>query len=239
MGSYLASWTDEGQRVAVCFRSSVEDAWKEIYVRTGNPASFVGVGQGRSKPAVIADAVGAMEFDGLTTKEFFRPPELQSPNGRLHRVAVSNTDHVWFFGHAKSSGVVYSSADRVKWDTAHGINADVVKAFGDSVLLISQDGITVLKFRQALGKVTRADETRLTISPNPAKDVLIVSALPQSASIVRVSIYDEAGRAVRNFEERVAGGSVRLDVQGIETGSYLLRIETGRDVLTSKFVIHD
>ena len=67
----------------------------------------------------------------------------------------------------------------------------------------------------------------LTVVPNPVRTgarVLLPAACP--TGVVRVTLFNAAGRAVRSGIERTGNGRLALDRRGLEAGSYFLTIET-------------
>ena len=84
------------------------------------------------------------------------------------------------------------------------------------------------------------DGIKLTLSPNPAKDNVMLSfTLPQRNNL-NIKIYDILGREVLN----VASGaqdeglhSVPVDLRNLSPGSYYIRMEYAGGVRTEKMVV--
>jgi len=75
------------------------------------------------------------------------------------------------------------------------------------------------------------------VYPNPARDELFIMLSEDFSGQVEVSIYDLAGKLLFN-QTRMTGQNmlrISLDETGVAPGSYLIRIQTGGNVLVKKF----
>ena len=74
----------------------------------------------------------------------------------------------------------------------------------------------------------------LVIYPNPTKNILILnSSFEIDQSII--SVFDMGGRRVLNY--KVSGNSNSIDVSGLNTGEYILRIITKtQQIGSTKFI---
>jgi hypothetical protein len=73
---------------------------------------------------------------------------------------------------------------------------------------------------------------RLTVYPNPAREEISFD-LPLSSATM--TIFDITGKEIR--QKFLQGGNQRIDVQNLETGVYLIRVESGSSIYHGKFVI--
>ena len=97
-----------------------------------------------------------------------------------------------------------------------------------------------LEFRPGTATATvAATATKLSVYPNPAHRSFTISLplnAPQSAELVLV---DALGRPVRrqSLLLSAAGASTPVDVRGLPVGVYVLKLQTGHQVLTQRLVI--
>ena len=85
-----------------------------------------------------------------------------------------------------------------------------------------------------------ANVTSLTVTPNPARDRILVRFTLPVRSDVEIGLYDIAGRRIRSVlsGSREAGaGSVFADCRGLPLGVYLVRMRTGGTVAAQRLVI--
>lgn len=109
---------------------------------------------------------------------------------------------------------------------------------------ITQDAIAIgdvmnLLFGEATSVVALADQNGgLLIYPNPVKDELHVRIQYGSASQAVVRIVDFQGKAVYSATLNGRPGEItgQLPVTALQKGMYLLRVETGDDVISRKFI---
>jgi WD40 repeat protein len=83
------------------------------------------------------------------------------------------------------------------------------------------------------------DAGELHIAPSIASDRVRVSYVATERGIARLDLVDPAGRRVLARERAVEGGTVRdeLDVSGLATGVYLMRVVLGERVLTARVMV--
>lgn len=79
---------------------------------------------------------------------------------------------------------------------------------------------------------------KFMIYPNPAKDNLIIeiTGLPQGE--IRMFVYNLVGQMVMNRQWNHEGGQIKheLDIGGMESGAYILRIVTSSDIYTGNIM---
>lgn len=80
-------------------------------------------------------------------------------------------------------------------------------------------------------KVSKVQDIELSLYPNPAKDIVRISAV-ESIGVVR--IYDLSGRLVKQASPRKAAFSV--DVSGLSKVVYLLKLSAGDKEATTKMI---
>jgi hypothetical protein len=89
-------------------------------------------------------------------------------------------------------------------------------------------------------EIIPAEHAQLSIYPNPASDVLFIES---AEGVERVSVYDSRGGQVVGWAgDQVvgwAGGQVKMDisVSGLAPGLYLIRVETGKEVVNRKIIV--
>ena len=72
----------------------------------------------------------------------------------------------------------------------------------------------------------------LTLSPNPTKDILTISTKTPLNQNTIYSIFDINGRQLISTKLK----NQTIDVSSLSTGNYILRIISGEDVKTQKFI---
>jgi hypothetical protein len=78
---------------------------------------------------------------------------------------------------------------------------------------------------------------RLTIYPNPARDVVHVQIPENDRKPVVVELYGSGGKLVRRLEEQVANSMMRVDISGLPPGLYLLMVKTPGNSMSRKLVV--
>ncbi len=78
------------------------------------------------------------------------------------------------------------------------------------------------------------DSRSLEIFPNPAHGEEITISLPASGKSA-IRLLDSTGRIVRTFQGNEA--SIKLDIQGINNGLYLIRAEQDNITYTRKLIV--
>jgi plastocyanin len=83
--------------------------------------------------------------------------------------------------------------------------------------------------------VKNISDINASVNPNPAKDVVRVTA---KEKISNVQLFDISGRLVRTLQQTNATGSEQTySVTGIASGTYFLQIQAGDKVAVQKLVI--
>jgi hypothetical protein len=75
------------------------------------------------------------------------------------------------------------------------------------------------------GVADPSGRSSLHVYPNPVHDQLSWSWDQSGPGPLILEFFDLAGRSVRRFVTVPAGGSSTLDLKGLATGLYILRIE--------------
>jgi hypothetical protein len=75
-------------------------------------------------------------------------------------------------------------------------------------------------------------ENRVTISPNPAKDVLNISC---DDNIIGIEIRDEVGRLLE--ERRVNERNLQLNVSNYSAGTYVVVVITDKGRIGKKIIV--
>lgn len=83
-----------------------------------------------------------------------------------------------------------------------------------------------------IGRVETDAVNGLTISPNPAETVAVVTA---SEQIEKVSVYEISGASAQ-IEAAVDGNSATIDVSALRSGIYIVTVETASGAETAKLI---
>ncbi|CAA7386887.1 zinc-dependent metalloprotease [Chryseobacterium fistulae] len=78
----------------------------------------------------------------------------------------------------------------------------------------------------------KSQGNNVKIYPNPAKDVIVISSMERLKSY---KIYDESGRLVLSSSV-LSGNNIKVDLSSINTGSYIISIETERETINEKLI---
>jgi len=79
----------------------------------------------------------------------------------------------------------------------------------------------------------------LRIYPNPVKDNLLFNLSLDKPSTVNAEVYDFSGKMVINekFDAQTGENTFALDASGLPRGTYILRVVSGKNLVTGKFVV--
>ena len=72
--------------------------------------------------------------------------------------------------------------------------------------------------------------------PNPVREVLNISMANRHPGIVRISIIDPQGRTVLSETRAVVNGLAELPIRPLSDGLYTIRLESGVEVMSQRFV---
>ena len=76
------------------------------------------------------------------------------------------------------------------------------------------------------------------IYPNPAREYVDVCVMDENVQISGIEVYDIYGKIVRTVETRHGTSlQTRINLSGLATGVYTVRVRTNRDTLTQKIIL--
>jgi hypothetical protein len=108
---------------------------------------------------------------------------------------------------------------------------------------VDVDGTSSLSAPIAIARSAPGRLQLLGTAPNPARQRFVVRyAVPEASAInedIRLRLYDVLGRQVRSVEASGKAGrhEQRLEVKGLASGTYLLRLSTGVQSVTRKITV--
>ncbi len=127
------------------------------------------------------------------------------------------------------------SADGLSW-TAYAIHAQPMGATAYVGLVASGPGAqgvfdNIRLGGRALGINDLEIPAQLSVSPNPAADVLSVLFEGKTTGKAEISLTDVQGKTVRRetLAQQPGSNEVKLDVRHLAAGLYLLRVQGGRE----------
>lgn len=93
---------------------------------------------------------------------------------------------------------------------------------------------------QSISQQSGEDENKVQFYPNPATEYLTVKILNSQLLNAKIEIFSILGNKVQVVPEDRGGEEYRFDVQGLESGYYLLviRDEVARFRETYKFLVN-
>jgi len=81
------------------------------------------------------------------------------------------------------------------------------------------------------------EESDLSVWPNPANDILHINYMEFSMrDYSNLQLLNMSGVVMMNIDIK-SSGNTDLNVSGIATGTYLLRLTTGEGIITKKIII--
>lgn len=112
----------------------------------------------------------------------------------------------------------------------YGNNGGITSFFVDDINLYACTGI---------GFAENDLNSHVTVMPVPATDFITVKFSDITSSNVTIELYDLPGKNImKSFLPRVVDGySEKLDVSGINSGIYLMKITSGKNTAVKKIVI--
>jgi PKD repeat protein len=89
-----------------------------------------------------------------------------------------------------------------------------------------------------LSNEERGLDRELTIYPNPAKDFILIQFKKATASKVRFELFDARSALVNIEEVHTTEGRYRLELNGVKSGIYILRIKIDESYITKRIIIN-
>jgi hypothetical protein len=86
--------------------------------------------------------------------------------------------------------------------------------------------------------INNIKDAALLVYPNPARENIMIRSAALQGKNVMIKVYDTMMRSLIVQEERNMGELTTLSVNDLKSGIYILTIQDGNDVITSKFVIN-
>lgn len=122
-------------------------------------------------------------------------------------------------------------------DTGNDGGASIALKDANGNLLIESDGNYGSGFTEAFSRgAMGVDEQQLAevnIYPNPSKGIVNLNS---DKNIDNVKVFDITGRLVKTIN-RVDSNKTIVDLTSFATGTYVIKIETGKKVVTKKVII--
>ena len=75
-------------------------------------------------------------------------------------------------------------------------------------------------------------DNAVSIYPNPAKSTITISS---KEALKSLKIFDEAGRLVR-AESSLKGSRLDVNISSLQTGNYVITVETEKQKVTKKLI---
>jgi hypothetical protein len=92
---------------------------------------------------------------------------------------------------------------------------------------------TVMKYDSLYMAIEEPGRTQLSVSPNPAYDILTIDRGNIAGADCRIEIFDLTGREIS--EIRTPGKCITIDVSGYPSGSYFIRMNSGSKNYYARF----
>ncbi|GAB5518155.1 MAG: hypothetical protein RhofKO_04060 [Rhodothermales bacterium] len=190
----------------------------------------------------------------MTFSEFGRRVQQNGSNGTDHGTSAP----LFLLGDGLTGGLLGNAPDLTRLDATGNLTFDIdfraVYAsvltgwFGlnaeDAAALLGQSFPSLDLFNGRVGTATQRPEVPETVLydlyPNPVSTSATLRFATSQPMPVRLRLYDAVGRLQRTVAtETVASGNHqrRVDVQGLPSGTYLLRLETPTQSLTQPVTV--
>jgi len=181
---------------------------------------------------VTATGTLTTTYDGYGT--------LKTPLGTFTNVIrlkteVSETDVINYSSttsiETTNVGIVYSWIQADKYFTLFSVSTNVATTFGSSTT--SKQAILY----EPLLLTTAIDESlsaNITVSPNPATDLIYVGLNNMTEESYEVRVYDATG--MLQYGNTFEKGNSTIDISGFASGLYLMNIITPQGKLTKSFI---
>ncbi len=91
----------------------------------------------------------------------------------------------------------------------------------------------------AIGEIENNSLANVSLFPNPAKNAAVLSVELSNKGAVEVEIFNIVGQSVKTIttEANVGNNTIALDLNGITTGVYLVKIKSGNLSSTKKLIV--
>ena len=83
----------------------------------------------------------------------------------------------------------------------------------------------------------QADEPALTLSPNPAHELLTIRFAGMNSQQKEVRIYDMGGRQVLYKRHDAATSEIKIDISSLVEGMYVVSIFRDGEVISDKLIV--
>ncbi|MEO7444212.1 MAG: M1 family aminopeptidase [Ferruginibacter sp.] len=105
------------------------------------------------------------------------------------------------------------------------------------IKVIQQNGSFI--YTKTISINSQYAENDFTISPNPAKDFIVISASKDINTAVSVRLFDVAGRLIKKEYNKIFGAdkSLRINLDNVKPGTYLVEINSHPGKTSKKIVI--
>lgn len=131
----------------------------------------------------------------------------------------------WKAPAAGSLGTTFYAA----FNTANGdgtSSGDVI--YLSSLYVMEDDGST--------GLVNANSGHKVYPYPNPVTSRIYIDGIPDFGSEIAISVYDMAGKLVRSDITSGISGKIEVDLSGLKSGKYFVRLSSGDQNYTGTFV---
>lgn len=88
----------------------------------------------------------------------------------------------------------------------------------------------------ALATTTAQERTQISVAPNPAQGRIMVQ-LPATVADLHLTLYNGLGQAVRQVSPLAGTTNAAVEANGLASGVYLLRVQSGADILATQRVV--
>ncbi len=97
------------------------------------------------------------------------------------------------------------------------------------------DHVFELTVTQEVLGVSENELSSLVLYPNPTNGIIMIKN-PNSIEIEQIELFDITGRLVQSFNPSFSENEITLNIQSLETATYLLVIRTENSLITKQIL---
>jgi subtilisin family serine protease len=120
------------------------------------------------------------------------------------------------------------------------VNAEGYQTVSGAIFMTNNDiEIDVTMLAESGTNVNELTAGMVNLFPNPAQNQVTIEFLNHGSMDYNISLINHLGQTIRNFQTGAAEGhnQAELDLNGVDAGLYLIRIDNGTEVINKKLLV--
>jgi ligand-binding sensor domain-containing protein len=207
------------------------------YLNSGLPNSNVGtIAIDSYGTKWIGTSNGLVKFDG-TDWITYDTTNSGIPDDMVSAIAIDSAGVKWI-GTFHDGIARFDGAEWIIYNTANsGLSNDDVNSItidGNGTKWVGTDGgVSVFNENGITFLEEEITENNVKVFPNPVKDIITIE-MPAGLNIYSIEIYNMQGNVVKS--QKVANNQKTIDVGGLDSGVYIVRVQTDGGAVMKKMV---